>query len=71
MAGEWYLDKKAGTVAYWPMSGENLAENEVVAPTVQRLIQIDGASNVTFRGLDFRHADWSIGRMATRIRKPL
>lgn len=61
MAGEWYLDKKAGTVSYWPMSGENLAQDEVVAPTLQRLVQINGASNVTFRGLDFRHSDWSVG----------
>ena len=61
MAGEWYLDRKAGTVSYWPVAGENLAQDEAVAPVVQRLVQIDGASNVTFRGLDFRHADWSIG----------
>ncbi len=61
MAGEWYLDKKAGTVQYWPVAGENLAQDEVVAPVLQRLVQIDGASSVTFRGLDFRHTDWRIG----------
>jgi parallel beta-helix repeat protein len=61
MAGEWYLDRKAGTVSYWPVAGEDLTQNEVVAPELQRLVEIDGASNVTFRGLDFRHTDWSIG----------
>ena len=61
MAGEWYLDKKAGTVSYWPVAGEDLTHNEVVAPVLQRLVQIDGANNVTFRGLDFRHTDWTIG----------
>jgi len=60
-AGEWYLDKKAGAVNYWPVAGENLATDEVVAPALQRLVTIDGAKNVTFRGLDFRHADWTIG----------
>ncbi len=60
MAGEWYLDKKSGTVSYWPVAGEDLAHDEVVAPALQRLVQIDGANNITFRGLDFRHADWSI-----------
>jgi len=61
MAGEWYLDKQTGTVSYWPVAGENLAQDEVVAPVLQRLVEIDGANHVTFRGLDFRHADWAIG----------
>ncbi len=61
MAGEWYLDKKAGTISYWPVAGEDLTQNEVVAPVLQRLVQVDGAHDVTFRGLDFRHADWTIG----------
>ena len=26
MAGEWYLDKKAGMVNYWPMGGEDLTQ---------------------------------------------
>ena len=61
ISGEWYLDKKAGAVNYWPVAGENLAADEVVVPAIQRLVQIDGAKNVTFRGLDFRHTDWTIG----------
>ena len=61
MAGEWYLDKKAGMVNYWPMGGEDLTQNEVVASVLQRLVQIEGAHDVTFRGLDFRHGDWTIG----------
>jgi parallel beta-helix repeat protein len=61
MPGEWYLDKKAGQVSYWPVSGEDLTQSEIVAPVLQKLVQIDGAHDVTFRGLDFRHADWSIG----------
>jgi parallel beta-helix repeat protein len=59
--GEWYFDKKAGTVSYWPMNGEDLTHSEVIAPAIDHLIQIDGASNLTFRGLAFRHADWSVG----------
>jgi hypothetical protein len=58
--GEWYLDRKAGTVSYWPMPGENLTRDEVVAPQLTQLVRVDGAKNVVFRGLDFRHADWSM-----------
>ena len=59
--GEWSLDKKAATVSYWPLSGEDLTHDEVVVPAIDHLVLIDGANNITFRGLDFRHADWSIG----------
>ncbi len=60
MAGEWYFDKKAGTVQYWPVSGENMAEAEVIASSLPTLVHVEGANNVTFRGLDFRHADWKM-----------
>ena len=59
--GEWYYDKKAGTVQYWPVNGENLVAAEAVAPALTQLVRIDGASRITFRGLDFRHADWTMG----------
>jgi hypothetical protein len=60
MAGEWYLNKKAGTVSYWPVNGENLANAEVVAPSLVQLVHIDGANRVTLRGLAFRDADWTM-----------
>ena len=61
MAGEWYYDKKAGTVSYWPVAGENLTRDDAVAPALKTLVAIDGAHDVTFRGLDFRHTEWSMG----------
>jgi hypothetical protein len=59
-AGEWYLDRAAGTVSYWPASGENPARDEIVAPAISQLVRLQGVRNVTFRGLDFRHADWTM-----------
>ncbi len=66
-AGEWYLDRAAGTVSYWPASGENPARDEVVAPAVIQLVRLEGkpedgalVRDVVFRGLDFRHADWTM-----------
>jgi hypothetical protein len=59
-AGEWYLDRAAGTVSYWPASGENPARDEIVAPAITQLVRLEGARDVTFRGLDFRHADWTM-----------
>jgi parallel beta-helix repeat protein len=68
LAGEWYLDKKTNTVSYWPMAGENMASEQVVAPAVAQLVRLEGkpedgqfVRNVTFRGLKFAHADWTAG----------
>ena len=67
-AGEWRLDHAAGIVSYWPASGEDLTRDEVVAPALTQLVRLEGkpetgalVRNVVLRGLDFRHADWSMG----------
>jgi len=60
-AGEFQVDAAAGKVAYWPLYGDDLTRDEVIAPALVKLVRIDGARDVTFRGLAFRHADWSIG----------
>lgn len=66
-AGEWYLDRAAGVVSYWPASGESPARDEIVAPALIQLVRLEGkpedgamVRNVAFRGIDFRHADWSM-----------
>lgn len=40
--GQWYLDRTAGKVVYWPRPGEDMAEAEVVAPTLESIIRIQG-----------------------------
>jgi hypothetical protein len=62
--GEWRLDRAAKTVFYWPVAGEDLARDSVIAPALTQLIRLEGkpaggalVRNLTFRGLDFRHAD--------------
>lgn len=67
-AGEWYLDKNKQTVSYWPMPGENMLEELVIAPAIPQLIRLEGkpeagetVKNVTFRSLKFAHADWTMG----------
>lgn len=64
--GEWRLDAAAKIVYYWPLSGEDLARDEVVAPVVTQLVRIEGAADklvrdVSFRHLDFRDTDWTLG----------
>lgn len=66
-AGEWYLDRKTDTVSYWPVAGENMLSEQVIAPALVELVRLEGkpeagqfVRNVTFRGLKFQHADWSM-----------
>ncbi len=54
--GQWYLDRAAGKVVYWPLPGEDMNTVETVAPTIESILRIRGQGgkpvcNVTIRGL--------------------
>jgi parallel beta-helix repeat protein len=62
--GEWYLDRKAGTLYYIPLEGETPETAEIFAPRMTRLLTIAGDAdagrlvhNLRFTGLTFRHTD--------------
>jgi hypothetical protein len=61
--GEWYLDRPAHTVYYLPRPGEDMAKAEVVAPALDRLVELRGTldrpvANLQFVGLTFAEAGW-------------
>ena len=64
--GEWYLDRRQGRLYYWPLPGEDLERTEVVAPVLERLLQVCGEGpekpvrNLRFSGLGFAHTDWAL-----------
>ncbi len=54
--GQWYLDRSAGKVVYWPLPGEDMTKAEVFAPTIESIIRIEGtkekpARDITIRGI--------------------
>jgi hypothetical protein len=64
VAGEWFLSRD-GTLYYKPLPGEDMTKAEVVAPVIDRLIELRGdpangkfVEHVTVKGLAFRHAQW-------------
>jgi parallel beta-helix repeat protein len=59
-AGEWRLDRASNTVSYWPLAGEDMTKEEFIAPRLTELIHLDGARDLTFRGLEFLHTDWTM-----------
>ncbi len=56
--GEWYLDRQSRKLYYKPRPGEDLAQAEVIAPRLERLVEMKGTANVTFDHLIFEHANW-------------
>lgn len=42
--GQWYLDRTAGRLVYWPLAGEDMARAKVVAPTMERVVRVAGNS---------------------------
>lgn len=54
--GQWYLDRTAGKLVYWPMPGDDMTKAEVFAPVIESIIRIRGtrenpARDITVRGL--------------------
>ena len=56
--GQWYQDRAANRIVYWPLPGQDPATMEVIVPTTTRIVVILGSStaavtNLTLRGLGF------------------
>ncbi len=54
--GQWLLDRTAGRLVYWPLPDEQMAKARIVAPRLERIIQLVGTvrkpvENVTLRSL--------------------
>ena len=63
--GEWYLDRKAGTLYYLPMPGEDMTTARVIAPWLTTLLTMDGkpdaqqfVEHVRFQHLFFGFTNW-------------
>ncbi|NLZ05174.1 MAG: right-handed parallel beta-helix repeat-containing protein [Phycisphaerae bacterium] len=54
--GQWYLDRTAGKVVYWPLPGEDMSQAKVLAPAVESILRIQGrrdrpVRDITLKGL--------------------
>ncbi|HVV52374.1 MAG TPA: right-handed parallel beta-helix repeat-containing protein [Polyangia bacterium] len=62
--GEWYLDEGKGVLSYKPRSGEDMSKAVVVAPMVETIVSIAGASTTSqagylwFQGITFAHSTY-------------
>ncbi|MCR5484576.1 MAG: right-handed parallel beta-helix repeat-containing protein [Clostridiales bacterium] len=58
--GEWYFDKESGKLYYVPYENEDPDTLELQASKAQKLIEIDGADNITFENIAFRDTAWEL-----------
>jgi parallel beta-helix repeat protein len=65
--GEWYLDRRTGTVSYLALPGEDVSRAEIVAPFLTQLVRMEGKErtpefvhDIVLRGLTFAYTDWSL-----------
>jgi len=60
--GQFYLDQAASPkrLYYIPRTGEDMTTAQVVAPQLPKLVQADGISYVTLRGLTMSYANFTI-----------
>ena len=58
--GQWYLDRTAGKLVYWPMPGEDMAKAEVFAPTIESIIRIRGTRQDPARDITIRNLTLSV-----------
>jgi hypothetical protein len=61
--GEWFEDLAAGKVYYWPREGENLSTANVITPSLESLVHVEGTpdnpvSYVNFKGISFEYTGW-------------
>lgn len=63
--GEWYLNRRTGTLYYMPLPGEQISEVDAIAPSLEQLVFLDGQPKdgklveyLNFRGIQFAHAEW-------------
>lgn len=56
--GEWYLDRTEKKLYYIPQQGETAESLTLSAPVTESFFNVNGASDITFSGIDFKNTDW-------------
>jgi len=73
--GHFYFDKSAGTLYYYPRTGEDMSTADVEAPVAEKLIDIAGTSNtsrvknITVQGITFANTDYNLYKVASSYGK--
>lgn len=63
--GEWYLDDSTGILYYYPKPGEDMNTATIVAPVLEKIVEIAGkweegkyVEHIRFEGISFQHSNY-------------
>lgn len=61
--GEWFHDIKTNKLYYIPLAGENPNQDEIIAPAIETLVQVEGTTdrpvqNIIFKNISFNYTTW-------------
>ncbi len=59
VSGEWYLDRVESKLYYVPFEGEKTEETVLYACINDKLIDINGAKNIEFNGIEFKNTNFT------------
>ncbi len=59
LPGEWYLDRSEEKLYYIPQAGDTLENTVLYAGINEQLITLNGASDISFQGINFENTDWN------------
>ena len=58
LPGEWYLDRAEEKLYYIPEEGDTVENTVLYAGVSEKLMNINGAKNISFQGINFEKTDW-------------
>ena len=60
-AGDWYIDRSDRNNHQFFLVGQNRFDKpqNIILPNLQQILICDGAENLIFEGIDFRHTNWT------------
>jgi hypothetical protein len=58
LPGEWYLDRVEQKLYYIPEEGDTVENTILYAGINDKLLDFNGAKNISFQGIDFINTDW-------------
>lgn len=56
--GQWYHDRAAGLILYYPLPGQDMASVSVIVPVEESLLSLRGAARHSFANMTLEHATW-------------
>lgn len=59
LPGEWYLDRTEEKLYYIPEGNDTLENTVLYAGVNEQFINVNGATNISFQGIDFVNSDWN------------